>query len=180
MAKNGLVQPATLKIGSKQFEKLQAEWYRRAADFNGTTDTGDAIGDIEWATNPNSPYLQRSGGKARMLTPGKQLYYALCRNYLTHGGLKGRKKFAWQHHTDGLSYRKILGLMQRKYGIKRSVYWVFYFVEAIKEKMLAWNRTHPEGMLNPANQDSFAEDALLGDFGLAIAQPYELARPKED
>ncbi len=182
MAKNGLVAPAAsnlLKPSSTAFRNLQAEWYSKVAAAEAKKLPEDAWNDIEWQPDPNSPHLKRAASKARRLTPGKEFYYAMCRNYLTHGGLKGQQLLAWSLHTDGLSFRRILKQHRKKYRHQRSIYWMFYFIDKIKKRMYQWNSTSPEG-LRDDGRDGFASDVLLKDFGLAIAQPYELNRPKED
>lgn len=182
MHKNGLQPPTNIRVGTPEYQALQDKWYSRVSEAEAKKPEDERFKDIEWQENPNSPFLKQSGAKPRLLTPGKQLYYALCRNYLTHArrALCGMDRRAWELHADGLAYRKILKTLRREYRLKKSIYWIYYYVKGIEARMYQWNRVHAEGMLNPASTDGFADDALISDFGLSIAQPYELSRPTED
>jgi len=161
--------PNAPKIGTPAFERLRKKWYKRLAKANKGLDETDEnyFNDIEYAGNPDSDYLKQPAARARPYTQGKQLYFALARNYITHARFDTkRERAAWEMHAEGATYREILNMLKRQYGVRKSIYWVFYFVQSIAEKCLKWNQTHREGMLNPANQDVFASDVLIADFGL--------------
>lgn len=158
---NNLVKPDPLapKVGSRAFIKLQKEWYAKAQQ------TG--FSDIEWADNPDSRHIKLPSSQGRKLIPGKQLYYAMARNFLTHFEFESKQeKAAWALHADGKSYRKIHNMLLKDYGLRKSIYWTFYYVKKTAAKCRKFNNEHPEGLLNPASQDSFASDALLRDFNL--------------
>jgi len=160
--KNGHVRPGTqptAKPGTKAFQKLQKEWYGKLAK--------EGFEDIEWAGNPDSPHIKQPSSRGRKLTPGKQLYFAMARNYLTHFRFRHKQeKVAWAMHTDGASYRQILDVLKRDFGIDKSIYWIYYFVQDIANKCRTWNTENSEGLLNAANSDGFADDALLADLRL--------------
>ncbi len=181
---NGLVKPdpAQPKVGTKAFEKLRKQWYGKlAASEQAKVDAtkSDAarkraeaakFTDIEWADNPDSRHVKLPASRGRKLVPGKQLYYALARNYLTHHNFKyPMERVAWKMHSDGLSYRKIHDYLVANHGLTKSIYWLFYYVKKTAAKCKKFNSTHAEGLLNPANQDSFASDVLIGDFRLQSA-----------
>lgn len=180
----GLVKPDPNQpeLGTRKFEKLREAWYAKVAASEqakidaATTEKAKAkalaskFTDIEWAGNPESPHIRMPASRGRKLAPGKQLYYALGRNFLTHFRFKSlMEKTAWSMHIDGLSYRKIYKHLKTNYKLTKSIYWLFYYIKATNEKCKRFNVEHVEGLLNPANQDSFASDALIGDFQLASA-----------
>lgn len=185
-AANGLVKPdaSQPKPGTRAFENLRQQWYAKLAAAEQAkvdrhkTKSGKAraeaskFTDIEWAENPDSRHIKMPASRGRKLTPGKQLYYALGRNFLTHFKFKSaQEKVAWSMHIEGKSYREILEHLKAHFGLKKSVYWIYYYVQKTGKKCKKFNSEHAEGLLNPANQDSFATDALLGDFRLQTAEP---------
>lgn len=162
-AANGLVKPQKA-LGAKGFQDLQKQWYAKAAKAG--------FQDIEWAEDPNSPYLKSPASQARKLVPEKQLYYAMARNYLTHHKFKSRMhKVAWTMHTDGVSYRKILKHLKANFNYNKSIPTIFYFIKQIAAKCKKFNSEHREGLFNQANTDVYASDVLISDFGLTSVGP---------
>lgn len=160
-------QEKIIKVHSKEFAALQAKWYAKlAAD---TSHPDGNFKDIEWQTNPDSPHLKKPSSRARKLVPGKQLYYALARNFATHGTFKTpTAKKAWDMHSEGISYRRILKAVKKSpWKYKKSLYAFYYFIEAIRQQCMRFNTDHPEGLFY--GQDSFADDSLLMDFTLETA-----------
>ncbi len=180
MAANGLVEP-TPHMTRRQKDQLQREWYKRlAADEAEKAERAEANGreydaftDIEWLENPNSPHIARPASRGRKYDATKMIYFACARNYLTHKRFETKmQRYAWSLHTEGESYRSILEALKAKYKISKSIYWMFYYIQDCATKCLKWNQTHPEGMLNPANQDSFAGDALISNWSLQLDEGY--------
>lgn len=180
-AANGLIKPeaGTPKLGSRAFEKLRREWYAKLATIEQAkvdrckTKSGkeraeaNRFTDIEWSENPDSRHVKMPASRGRKLTPGKQLYYAMGRNFLTHWRFATvMERTAWTLHIDGKSYREIHNHLKANHKLKKSIYWTYYFVQQTAAKCKKFNNEHAEGLLNPANQDSFATDALIGDFRL--------------
>ncbi len=181
---NGLVKPDVKApaIGTPAFERLRKQWYvklakseqekinkirgkakREAAEAN-------KFVDLEWAENPDSAHIKLPASRGRMLTPGKQLYYAMGRNFLTHFKFRSAmEKEAWAMHINGKGFRKIHKHLKATYGLKKSLYWVFYFVKKTAAKCKKFNTSHKEGLLNAANADSYASDVLISDFMLQSA-----------
>lgn len=172
--RNGLVKPDTstamLEPGSKQFEKLRKAWYAKLAASEASKPDAEQFKDIEWADNPDSRHVKAPASRGRKLTPGKQLYYALGRNFLTHFRFRSlQEKTAWAMHIDGKSYRLIHEHLKTHFKLRKSIYWLFYYVKATAAKCKRFNTEHAEGLLNAGNQDSFADDVLIGDFRLQSA-----------
>ncbi len=178
---NGLAKPVPT-MSAKAYNKLRKQWYAKLAQAEQAKvdkapnpkarakAEASKFTDIEWAENPDSRHVKKPASRGRQLTPGKQLYYAMGRNYLTHNHFKNRQdKVAWSMHVDGKSYREILERLQADFGYNKSVYTLFYYVQSIAKRCKKFNTAHPEGLLNAANQDSFASDALLADFNLHTA-----------
>lgn len=159
----GLPPPATIKPGSKAYKALEAKWDAKlaAAGFE----------DIETTKRPdgtfgrNNDYLTGSAIRGRVWSPERAQFYRLLQNYLTHYNFK-RKIDRWimNRLNDGGTYREILAECKSRFKLKRSLYWFYYYVQKLVESMLVWNCSSPEGMLNPANADSWATDALLKDL----------------
>jgi hypothetical protein len=164
------------KPGSRAYKKLQQDWYNKLAKAELKKPEDQRWTDIEWAENPNSPHIKKPSSRSRVLTPGKQLYYALARNFLTHFRFRHlQEKEAWSMHTDGKSYREIQTMLSTKYGIKKSIWWIYYYVQSTAKKCQEFNTNHREGLLNAANSDGFATDALLVDFSMEQVTDSEFA-----
>jgi len=166
--KNGLHKPANLS--KKQLHALQKQWYKKLAtetDFVDIETVDKDKPDMATLTSPNS--------RAKRWHPERQLYFALARNFATHGTFKRYEqylKLAWAMHAEGASYREILTVLRQKYRYKKSVYTLFYELEAVAKRCIEWNKTSPEGMLNSANYDSWADDALIGNWGLRLDEGF--------
>ncbi len=163
------------KEGTRAFKALQTAWYKKLAKSEADKVARAPAGklkeaaeaaqfiDLEWQGNPESPYIRRPASRARKLTPGKQLYFAMARNFLTHFRFRHMwQKTAWTLHTDGASYRQIHEALKKQHNCTKSIFWVFYSVKELSEKCRAWNNEHADGLLNNAGA-SFADDALLAD-----------------
>lgn len=169
---NGLVKPDlnAPEPGTKAFNDLRKQWYAKLAQSEANKPAQERFKDIEWAEDPNSRHIRLPASRGRKLTPGKQLYYAMGRNFATHGKFKTlMESTAWNMHIEGQSYRKILAHLGRKHRLRKSLYWLFYYIEDLAKRCKQFNTEHAEGLLNPANQDSFASDVLIGDFRLQTA-----------
>jgi hypothetical protein len=158
----GLPPPAHIKPGSKAYTQLKNKWYSKL--------TQAGFEDLEWhdkstGKGQNSDYLRGSAAKGRTWAPERAQFYRLLQNYLTHyqfGSMQDR--YVMHRLNDGDTYRDILANCKAKYGLKRSLYWFYYYVQDLVKKMVQWNADHKEGLLNPANADSWADDALLSDL----------------
>lgn len=169
---NGLIKPDSSqpKPGTKAFERLRKQWYGKLAASEAKKPESKRFVDIEWADNPDSRHVKMPASRGRKLIPGKQLYYAMGRNYLTHHKFKtGMERCAWRMHIDGLSYRSIHNHLKANYGLTKSIYWLFYYVKSTAAKCKKFNTKHAEGLLNQANADAYASDTLIGDFQLGSA-----------
>lgn len=161
----GLPPPMLIKTSSAAYKTLQNKWYDKLAE--------DGFNDLERSTKPdgttslNAEYLKGSAIRGKAWCPESAQFYRLLQNYLTHHEFKRGEKMHKRMLTmlnDGHDYRAILKKCNQIYRIDRSLYWLYYYVQDLVAGMVAWNGTHAEGMLNPANQDSWANDALLSDL----------------
>lgn len=158
-----LPPPAPCRPGSAEFKQLEAKWYAKieAAGFD----------DLERTVRPdgskgtNADYLKGSAARGRTWSPERAQFYRLLQNYITHHQFASMQD-RWVMHrmNDGGTYREILAECKRKYRLKRSLYWFYYYVQDLVKAMVEWNISHAEGMLNPAAQDAWATDALLSDL----------------
>jgi hypothetical protein len=160
----GLPVPSGTKLGTPEFVKLQAEWYGKLK--------AEGFEDIEWmdkktGLGQNSDYLKGSLAKGKTWAPERAQFFRLLQNYVTHYHFNERKldRFIMSRLNDGWTYRAIHVAAKKKYKLRKSLYWVFYRVKELVVHMVQWNREHKHGLLNPANADSWATDALLADFG---------------
>lgn len=158
-----LPPPATMKPGSAEYVAAEKEWYGKLE--------ADGFDDLEYTVRSdgskghNSDYLKGSGIRGRTWSPEKAQFYRLLQNYLTHHAFRDmQKRYVMHSLNDGLTYRQILAGCKQKYGLKRSLYWFYYYVQELVQHMITWNTKHEEGILNPKNQDSWATDALLSDL----------------
>lgn len=164
-AKTNRPYKAEPKPGTAEFKRLQDKWYAKLAD--------DGFNDLEWTaeTGINEAFLRHSFSTKPF--PAKAQFYRLLQNYVTHGltGKKSRRKdeFMLKLCNEGGTDRTISqALIKGRFGRPNSLYWVHYRMKKLIAVMIAWNKTHPEGLLNPANADKWAEDCLLADLGLDI------------
>lgn len=158
----GLPQPGALAVNSKAYKALQDIWYAKLA--------ASGFDDLEWTkgepgNSQNSDYLKGSAARGRTWAPERAQFYRLLQNYLTHYQFANMQdRYVLHALNDGITYRAILAACKKRYKLKRSLYWFYYYVQDLVAKMVAWNSTHKEGLLNPANSDRWADDALLSDL----------------
>lgn len=172
-AKTKNAYKAPPKPGSAEFNRLQRKWYDKLAD--------DGFVDIERREDGtmNEYYLRFSfNGK---IFPARAQFFRLLQNYVTHGltKAKARRKdnFILRCYNEGMHARQIVKAMaSRKFKQPNSLYWLHYHLQTLVEKMIAWNKTHPEGLLNAANADRWADDCLLADMGLDLGNGVLIAQ----
>ena len=173
MADLGLTPPQD--IARSNFIKQQNNYYAKLRK--------SGFEDIEWldrrtGKGQNSDILRKAAIRQRMWRPEKAHYYRLLRNYVTHAKFKTKRdKFIMELLAEATSFRRTLKAYIRytNYRYDKSLYTFFYKCQVLLTEALLWNKIYPEGMLNPANQDSWATDVLLADMGLdsAIGQDGE-------
>ena len=161
MRKAGLPMPAKLELGKKSFAQLQAEWYDKLEQ--------SGHNDIEWydehtGKGQSSPYLKHTPTHSfAKRAPALFEYYRLCRAFLMHASWRGSgflgDKVLWELHSEGVTYRKIRKHLNATFGTTYSLKHVFNRVNALKAKMVEWNRIHPDGLLS--NQDDLYVDDVL-------------------
>lgn len=158
----GLPPPADIARNSEAYTKLQNEWYAKLAQ--------DGFEDLEWldkrtGKGHNSDHLRGSASRGRTWAPERAQFYRLLQNFLTHYQFRNmQERYVLHQLNDGQTYRKILAGCRAKYGLKHSLFWFYYYVQDLVAKMVKWNQVHAEGLLNPANADRWADDALLSDL----------------
>lgn len=150
MRKLGLVEPdkhAKLKPDSKQFQALRKKWYAKLAKAESRKPEDKQWKDIEWADDPESPHIKKPASRGRQFVQGKELYYSLARNFLTHNKQWKRwEETAWRMHTEGISYRNIVLHLHKHTKCKKSVYWLFYFLAETRKRCYDFNKNDPEGL----------------------------------
>lgn len=162
LRKAGLPQPTKVKLDSKAFKALQSKWYDKLE--------ADGFDDIERSQHGatkglNADYMRGGTFRGRTWSPERAQFYRLLQNYVTHyRPVCKQERFVMLRLNDGWTYRKILAKCKAKYKLKRSLYWFYYYVQDLVAKMVAWNGTSEHGLLNPANADTWATDALLSDL----------------
>lgn len=150
------VQP---KIGSKDFAALQAKWYAKLAD--------SGFEDIEWSDSKTgfgqgTPYLANSGF-GKVYKPETEQYFRLVTNYVTHHELQleqdRQKRYILQLHQDGVSYRDIVKLYNKRFKKKRSLFFIFYKLRQYRDEIMQWNKTSEHGIY--ASQDDALGSTLM-------------------
>lgn len=176
LRKAGLPLPLPISPGAT-LKAEQRKWYARLAE-DGFEDLERRVDDGSMYTN----YLRHSGLKGRVWSPERAQFYRLLQNYLTHHSFKKTRKrqrpgqqrnkqysgkldqYILERINDGWDYRTILAACRGRFKLDRSLYWMFYYVQDLVSAMVKWNAENIEGLLNPANQDQWATDALLIDL----------------
>lgn len=94
-----------MKMGSKEFIKLQKEWYQKLED-SGFEDLEHLNDDGEMGHILKSEYSAISPAKLRQYAKVEN-YYAKCRAYMYQGNFKDDQELeVWEAHCDGWSLRK--------------------------------------------------------------------------
>lgn len=151
--KDAGLPPPDLGTSSKEFAKLQKQWYAKLAK--------SGFEDIEWVnhntgTGHDSGYLKGSLLSGKAYHPGRELYYQLALNYLTHcSGLKHRPyhRFIWQLHANGATYDEILQQLKKHKKPIVSKYTLYYQIKELAKLCYKWNAKHPEGLLLKRAED---------------------------
>ena len=159
----GLPQP---NIGTKQdFARLQRQWYAKLAE--------DGFEDLEWVnhktgTGHDSGFLKGSLISGKAYHPGRDLYFQLAANYLTHcRNLRNRPyhRYIWKLHTEGLTYDEIELKAKKRYKNATSKYTLYYEIKRLAQLCYRWNATNPEGLLVKRAEDrAEIEKKGLEDF----------------
>jgi hypothetical protein len=163
--KAGLPEPDQ-GLSKAQFAKLQKQWYATLAD--------KGFEDIEWVnhstgTGHDSGFLKGSLISGKAYHPGRDLYYQLAMNYLTHcqGYIKrsAYDRFIWRLHTEGATYEEIVAQVKKKFKRAPSVYTLYYSIKKIAKLCYKWNATAEEGLLKKREEDAQRiEDSALAEF----------------
>lgn len=162
MQELGLPSPEQPKLGSDEFNKLQAEWYSKLSK--------SGFEDLEWVDSKtgigqNSDYLRKSRNAGSLnYDEQTELYYAMWRNYVTH--VKQGNKFdqlVVELHSEGVGYREILRIAKTKLGKTRSLFYLYRRMKVLKSAMMEFNNKHPDGLLATRADEAEKFQALL-DF----------------
>jgi hypothetical protein len=144
----GLPIPAATKTDPSKFTKLQKKWYDKLAKMG--------FKDIEWVDHKtglgqNSDHLRGSMAKGKPWSPSRAQFFRLLQNYLTHYQFKSRRMDAYilARLNEGKTYREIHAGCRQKYKLRKSLYWLYYHIQKLSNDMLAWNKSHANGMLHP-------------------------------
>lgn len=163
IAKAGLPPPAP-QLTTKEFAKLQQQWYAKAAEAGLT--------DIEWVDHAtgrgqDSPHLKGSLALGKTYHVGRETYYQMATTYLHHcKALRGYRRFIWKLHSEAVPYEQILQQVKLNYTHPPSIYTLYYDIKKLAELCYAWNRTHPEGLLvkRAEDRDRFNDSYLAEIF----------------
>jgi hypothetical protein len=165
----GLPSPAATKIGTPKFTALQKKWYAKLQE--------NGFKDIEWVDHTtgkgqDSDYLKGSLAKGKPWSPDRAQFFRLLQNYLTHYQFKYRRMdyYILARLNEGWTYRRIHEGCQKKYRLKKSLYWLYYHIQGLSQAMLVWNKTHTHGMLNASSARESLNDINLAN-GLPLEAP---------
>lgn len=165
---NGLVQPSDIKLDSPEFIKLQNKWYDKLED--------SGFDDLEWldpksGNGQGSSHLKYNkpwGSKINNAESVEQ-YFAMFRNFITHMSphLTKEERTMLNVHVEGASYQDMHAALVSKHNIKYSLTSLFSKFCVLKERVLNWNTTSPNGLLvtraeNNAIMDKFFEERFAG------------------
>lgn len=165
---NRLVQPGDIKLDSPEFIKLQNKWYDKlkASGFD----------DLEWldpksGNGQGSSHLKYNkpwGSKIDNAESVEQ-YFAMFRNFITHTikNVKPEERTMLNVHVEGKSFQDMHAELVLKHKIKYSLTSMFSKFQVLKERVLNWNTTSPNGLLvtraeNNAIMDKFFEERFAG------------------
>lgn len=165
---NGLVQPSDIKLDSPEFIKLQNKWYDKLED--------SGFDDLEWldpksGNGQGSSHLKYNkpwGSKINNAESVEQ-YFAMFRNFITHMDRKitPEERSMLRIHVEGQSYQDMHTELVLKHKIRYSLTSLFSKFCVLKEWVLDWNKTSPNGLLvtraeNNAIMDKFFEERFAG------------------
>lgn len=163
---------------SKEFTKLQNEWYAKLKDegFNDleyTCKTSGAVDIGMFKGGENEAYVKK---QYRLQSSQTLHFYNLLSNFLTHNQSYGildidngeasdiRNRYICQAYVEGKSYRQIIKLWNKTYYLSKgfSTIVVFAVVNKFIKEAKAWNKESPEGLEYKDLLDA-AEDAVGGE-----------------
>jgi len=146
---------------TKEFNELRNKWYKILEK--------DGFDNIEFhcykrGYGAHSRYLKRSDLQYLRNKTSKDIkktfnYFQSCRNFLAHWHFTSKiHQKLWQLHSENVSYRNISKHLQELYPkvppkyrdqfqydvCKFSVQWVHGNLKKLKQRMLKFNREHPE------------------------------------
>lgn len=137
-----------------KFSKLQKEWYEKLKR--------SGFDDLEWTDHKsgeghNSSFLRnsRTGVNAR-LDLNKELYYTMCRNWLTHAGPKKKiDRIMFEMHAEGKGYRDIVAKVRGWLPKRSSHTSVFMRMKPLIAEMLRWNEADERGVIKSREAQDF-------------------------
>lgn len=145
MQELGLPIPSNVDIGTKDFIKLQNQWYKKLKS--------SGFEDIEWldkstGLGQNSDFLKDPDQmKTKAYKSETEFFYQMCTNFMTHVKIEpARLRYLFKLYSEGMPYRDIRKALVKRYRKYVSLYFVFYHVKRLKEQMFHFNKTHPEGL----------------------------------
>lgn len=96
------------KPDSKEFKDLQAKWYKKAGNFNGVNELGQAIPDVEQPDGNLKNWALSLIRHDEITENAKQDYYRLAGQLLHTFPFESKtERKIWEMHAEGLSIRDI-------------------------------------------------------------------------
>lgn len=130
---------------SKQFKKLQKEWYNKIA----STGFEDVELFNETFGNAERCYLKRPSFKWALKWDSAILeHFRIARNFLAHGIFASDlDKKIWELYTEGLSIRQIASKLTKE-GLPHSAFPIFTRLKTLKVQMYLFNKQHESELDN--------------------------------
>lgn len=152
-----------MKVNSKEFKKLQDEWYAKAAQA-GFKDIEKRNGDLR---RPSAQLFHKNRNNTNRYD-----YFRLLEQYRVNGHRSFRKFTQEQRacfvlHSKGYSLREISAMFKsgsgryKKLGFSGSYVTIKRAIDPVIDECMRWHKESPAGLLHPGNQDIIAEEVLI-------------------
>lgn len=129
----------------QSLQALRKTWYDKLA--------AEGFEDIEWTGTLDSQYLAYVPTPASMTEMHERItYFNMAEAYLADYRLKGRDRFIWKLHSQGLTYREITEQHNKKYK-PVSIYSIHNKVQTLLKRCKAFNDSNPAGIFYNDEQE---------------------------
>jgi len=123
----------------ENLQQLRKKWYAKLAK--------SGFEDIEWTGNLDSQYLKYVPvPKSQVEVDERITYFNMAEAYLQDYRLKGRDRFIWKLHSQGLTYREITEIHNKKYK-PVSMYSIHNKIQTLLKRCKTYNEQNPNGCL---------------------------------
>lgn len=158
----------------QQLKELYKEWNKKLADsgFEDIEDWDQSGIDKQKSVVLPNKYRQQLIKHERLMQQGYEDHLRACENYHLHNHDKLDRLdgilIKWV--SEGYSYREILGMLKEQHPdlyFKNGKPGISLFklsrayIPRLTKQAYEWNKTSPDGLWNPANQDIYIDDFLI-------------------